>query len=111
MPTIGLDGDFQGLPLLTDWLRADGTLGRSRIRTISQRPNIESMGSLSDIIDVSVASGGILPALAASLATWATSRRRKFTLIVDGKSVEVTGSKRQDELVVEILDRLQSQEH
>ena len=107
MARIALVGDVEGIPLLLNRLRTDPALDRPRVNLKSEIPNPEEMGAITGLIEVAIGADSILPALAGSLATWAVSRRKHFTLKVNDISVAVWGSKHQEELLFEILAALE----
>jgi hypothetical protein len=104
--TIQLEDYQEGISLLGDWLRSNPSLGRPKIEAVPPQPDVGEMGAIADTIQVALGSGSILPALAASISTWAVSRRRKMTINVNGHSVRVDGSKDPDKLAQDILEQL-----
>ena len=106
MVQIAILGDVEGLPLLGSWLQLDPALDRSVIHVVRAPIPEGTLGAVTDTLQVVLGSGSILPALAASISTWAISRRRKMTIAINGISVSVDGSRDADKLALEIVEKL-----
>lgn len=106
MTLLAIEGDFDGLPLLANWLRGDPSVARLDRAVQGRSVDEEAMGAAAEVLHIVLQPGNPLPALAASLATYAVSRQRKFKLVVNGTQVEVSNAKHQDELILDILAEL-----
>jgi Effector Associated Constant Component 1 len=91
---------------LRDWLlRESPSLGR--IRTVTSTGEPETMGALTDTLQVALGTGGAGAMLAGSVATWLSTRRADLKLRLkrpDGKELEVDAQvKAPEELIARFL--------
>ncbi|MFD7630745.1 hypothetical protein ACFV7Q_32785 [Streptomyces sp. NPDC059851] len=97
---VGLVGDEAGdeLRRLERWLRADDDLGAVAIAPEQAPVQDGDMGPVLDALQLVLEPQGLLTAVAASLGTWASTRRRNVRIRVRSgeKEVEIDASRLND---------------
>lgn len=93
---------------LADWLRGEEEL-RGRIRLVRRSPGQGEMGSVVDVLAVSLGAGGALTVLASSLSVWLRQPRRATVIVAvakpDGTKINITGTNMRTPASIENLLR------
>lgn len=112
---VGLVGDEAGdeLRRLEQWLRRDEGLRRVTITAQQAPAQSGDMGPVLEALQLLVEPQGVLTAVAASLGTWASTRRRNVRVRVRSgdKEVEIDASHLSDpdDVATRILRKLDGQ--
>ncbi|MBL1102242.1 effector-associated constant component EACC1 [Streptomyces coffeae] len=95
-----------GLESLADWLRGEPRLA-GRVRPRSAPPAPGQMGTLGELLVVSVGAGGLLPVLAGAVRAWLNHPRRSEVRIIvhapDGRHIDIEAKHVSKAAVEEIL--------